>query len=52
MARMCVQKLRQRKDKERTKKFYIANHLTTAIDGTLYDKWNCGSKSVGNYWIK
>ena len=30
----------------------IANHLTFADNGTLIDLWNCGSKSVGNYWIK
>lgn len=30
----------------------MANHLTTAIDGTLYDTWNCGRKSVGNYYTK
>lgn len=30
----------------------VANHLTFIDKGTLYDLWNCGSKSVGNYWIK
>lgn len=30
----------------------IANHLTFIDKGTLIDTWNCGSKSVGNYWIK
>jgi hypothetical protein len=30
----------------------IANHLTVLVDGTLYDTWNCGHKSVGNYWVK
>lgn len=30
----------------------IANHLTFADKGTLIDTWNCGGKSVGNYWIK
>ena len=30
----------------------VANHLTFADKGTLIDTWNCGSKSVGNYWIK
>jgi hypothetical protein len=28
----------------------VANHLTVAINGELFDTWNCGSKSVGNYW--
>lgn len=30
----------------------VANHLTVVIDGYIYDTWNCGSKTVGNYWIK
>lgn len=30
----------------------VAKHLTYTKDGILYDLWNCGSKSVGNYWIK
>jgi len=30
----------------------VANHLTCIVDGTLYDTWNCGHKSVGNYWSK
>ena len=30
----------------------MANHLTFADKGTLIDLWNCGNKSVGNYWIK
>ena len=30
----------------------VANHLTFVDNGTLIDTWNCGSKSVGNYWIK
>ncbi len=30
----------------------VAKHLTVIIDGTLYDTWNCGHKSVGNYWTK
>lgn len=29
----------------------IAHHFTTIKDGTLYDIWNCGYKTVGNYWI-
>lgn len=28
----------------------VAHHLTVAIDGELFDTWNCSSKSVGNYW--
>lgn len=30
----------------------VAHHLTYANKGTLIDLWNCGSKSVGNYWMK
>ena len=30
----------------------VANHLTVIIDGTLYDTWDCGGKSVGNFWSK
>ena len=30
----------------------VASHLTFVDKGTLIDSWNCGSKSVGNYWIK
>lgn len=29
----------------------IAHHLTVIKDKKLYDIWNCGNKSVGNYWI-
>jgi hypothetical protein len=29
----------------------LANHLTVVKNGTLYDIWNCGKKSVGNYWV-
>ena len=29
----------------------IANHLTVVKNGVLYDIWNCGRKSVGNYWV-
>lgn len=29
----------------------VAHHLTCLKDKTLYDTWNCGHKSVGNYWI-
>jgi hypothetical protein len=28
----------------------VANHLTTIVDGNLYDTWDCSQKSVGNYW--
>ena len=30
----------------------IANHWTIVRDYMIEDIWNCGSKSVGNYWIK
>ena len=29
----------------------MANHVTVASAGKLYYIWNCGSKSVGNYWV-
>lgn len=29
----------------------VANHLTCVRDKALVDTWNCGHKSVGNYWI-
>jgi len=29
----------------------VANHLTVVKDKDLYDSWNCGHKSVGNYWV-
>ncbi len=29
----------------------VANHLTVIKDKKLYDIWNCGYKSVGNYWV-
>lgn len=30
----------------------MAKHLTYAINNTIYDLWDCGSKSVSNYWTK
>lgn len=30
----------------------LANHLTVCVDGKIYDTWNCGYKTVGNYWEK
>lgn len=30
----------------------VAHHLTFIDKGVLKDLWNCGSKAVGNYWIK
>lgn len=30
----------------------VANHDTCIKDGKIQDLWNCGDKSVGNYWIK
>lgn len=37
--------------KDKTYILSLANHLTVVINGDLYDTWNCGSKSVGNYWM-
>lgn len=28
------------------------HHTTCIIEGKIHDIWNCGDKSVGNYWIK
>ena len=28
----------------------VANHLTCVVDGTLFDTWNCGYKSVCNFY--
>lgn len=30
----------------------IANHHTCIKDGKIQDIWNCGYKSVGNYYVK
>lgn len=30
----------------------VAHHLTYVSKGTLFDTWNCGHKSVGNYWTR
>jgi hypothetical protein len=30
----------------------VAKHLTYVSQGKLIDTWNCGRKSIGNYWIK
>ena len=30
----------------------VANHLTAVADKEIVDTWDCGYKSVGNYWIK
>lgn len=29
----------------------VANHITTVVDGILYDTWDCGHKSICNYWV-
>ena len=29
-----------------------ANHLTCVKDGVLIDTWNCGNKTINNYYIK
>lgn len=28
----------------------LSHHLTVVINKNLYDTWDCGNKSVGNYW--
>lgn len=30
----------------------VANHHTCIVDGEIQDIWNCGYKTVGNYYIK
>jgi len=30
----------------------VANHHTAIKDNNIIDIWNCGNKSVGNYYIK
>lgn len=30
----------------------VANHHTCIKDGVIQDIWNCGRKSVGNYYIR
>lgn len=30
----------------------VAHHVTVSVNDKLVDLWNCGGKSVGNYFIK
>ena len=30
----------------------IANHHTCIVDGVIQDIWDCGEKTVGNYYVK
>lgn len=30
----------------------VAHHLTVVKDGVLIDTWNCGYKTINNYYIK
>jgi hypothetical protein len=30
----------------------VAHHLTVVEDGKYYDTWDCGYKTVGNYWSR
>lgn len=30
----------------------VANHHTAVVGDSIIDIWNCGNKSVGNYYIK
>lgn len=30
----------------------VANHFTVIKNGDIQDTWDCGYKTVGNYWIK
>jgi hypothetical protein len=51
MVHELVDKMRMK-----TRKVYmviqVANHFTASIDDELIDTWNCGDKSVYNYYIK
>lgn len=42
--------LEQLADPKKNYVIKIANHVTCIEKGTLVDIWNCGYKSVGNYW--
>lgn len=28
----------------------VASHVTVVLNNKVWDTWNCGWKSVGNYW--
>lgn len=43
--------IRELADPDGTYLISVANHLTCVKRGVLTDTWNCGGKSVGNYWI-
>ena len=30
----------------------VANHHTCIVNGKIQDIWNCGQKTVGNYYVK
>ena len=30
----------------------VANHHTAIVDSNIVDIWNCGTKTVGNYYVK
>src|SRR5690554_611062 len=30
----------------------LAGHLTCVTNNTIFDTWNCGRKTIGNYYIK
>lgn len=30
----------------------LANHIVTAKEGTFWDTWDCGDKSLYGYWVK
>ncbi len=30
----------------------VANHHTCIVNGVIQDIWNCGHKTVGNYYVK
>lgn len=38
-------------DENKTYIISVAKHLTCLRGKTLIDTWNCGYKSVGNYWV-
>ena len=30
----------------------VANHMTAIADHDVVDTWDCGHKTIGNYWIR
>lgn len=41
-----------KKNKNGTYFIQVANHVVGAVDGTYYDTWDSGKKSMYGYWVK